>query len=58
MTVLYVLISTDPFGGATKSFLTLLQAVLKAGVNAIVVVPDTNGIYDTLREMGVKVIVV
>ena len=58
MTVLYVLISTDPFGGATKSFLTLLQGVLKAGVNAIVVVPDTNGIYDTLREMGVKVIVV
>ena len=58
MTVLYVLISTDPFGGATKSFMILLQGVLKAGVKAIVVVPDTNGIYDTLCGMGVKVIVV
>ena len=58
MTVLYVLISTDPFGGATKSFLILLQGVLKSGVNAIVVVPDTDGIYDTLCGMGVKVVVV
>lgn len=58
MTVLYVLISTDPFGGATKSFLLLLQGVLKSGVKAIVVVPDANGIYDTLCGMGVKVIVV
>lgn len=58
MTVLYVLISTDPFGGATKSFLLLLQGVLKSGVKAIVVVPDTNGIYDTLCKMGVKVVVV
>ena len=58
MTVLYVLISTDPFGGATKSFMLLLQGVLKSGVKAIVVVPDANGIYDTLCGMGVKVIVV
>lgn len=58
MTVLYILISTDPFGGATKSFLLLLQGILKSGVNAIVVVPDTNGIYSTLCDMGVKVVVV
>lgn len=58
MTVLYILISTDPFAGSTKSFLILLQGVLKSGVNAIVVVPDTDGIYDTLCRMGVKVVVV
>jgi glycosyltransferase involved in cell wall biosynthesis len=57
MTVLYILISTDPFGGATKSFLALLKGVTKAGVKAIVVVPDTNGIYNTLINMNVQVIV-
>ena len=58
MTVLYVLISTGPYGGATKSFMLLLKGVLKAGLNVIVVVPDTNGIYSTLCEMGIKVVVV
>lgn len=58
MTILYILISTDPFGGATKSFLVLLQGVLKAGVKAIVVVPDENGITSTLRHMGAEVIII
>lgn len=58
MTILYILISTDPFGGATKSFLVLLQGVLKAGIKAIVVVPDTNGITSTLHTMGAEVIII
>lgn len=58
MTVLYVLISTGLYGGANKSFLLLLKGALKAGINVIVAVPDTNDIYGVLRDMGVKVIVV
>ncbi|MBP5507148.1 MAG: glycosyltransferase, partial [Prevotella sp.] len=57
MTILYVLISTDPFGGATKSFMALLRGVMQAGIKPVVVVPDTNGIYDTLAGMGVRIIV-
>lgn len=58
MTVLYVLISTDYYGGATKSFMKLLKGVISAGINAMVVVPDTNGIYPILCKMGLKVFVV
>lgn len=57
MTILYTLFSTDPYAGSTKSFMILLRGVLAKGLKAIVVVPDTNGVYDTLREMGVEVIV-
>lgn len=57
MTILYILHSTDSAAGATKSFLLLLIGVLQAGYKAIVVVPERNGIYDTLLSMGVEVIV-
>lgn len=57
MTVLYILISTDPFGGATKSFMVLLHGVLKAGIKAIIVIPDNGGIYPVLCEMGAEVII-
>lgn len=57
MTILYVLISTDPLAGSTKSFLILLRGVMRAGINAVVVVPDTNGIYSVLNNMGARVIV-
>lgn len=58
MTILYILISTDPTGGATKSFLTLLRGVLASGNHAIVVLPDSSGICSTLRNLGVVVWVV
>ena len=58
MTVLYVLISTDPYSGSTKSFMILLKGVLKAGINVIVVSPDNKGIYPILCDMGVKVFIV
>lgn len=57
MTVLYVLISTDPYAGSTKSFLRLLTGVMHAGIKPVVVVPDTGGIYGTLTDMGAEVIV-
>lgn len=56
MNILYVLNSTYALGGATKSFLTLIEAVKKCGYMPIVVAPDENGIAITLRQMGVEVI--
>ena len=57
MTVLYVLISTDPYSGSTKSFLRLLKGVMQVGIKPVAVVPDTDGICGTLTDMGAKVIV-
>lgn len=58
MNILYVLNDTYLLGGATKSFLTLIESVLRKGHNPIVVTPDGKGVAATLRQMGVKVIVV
>lgn len=56
MKILYILNSTLPLGGATKSFLILLDGIIKKGFNPIVVVPDQNGIYEQLREKGIHTI--
>lgn len=58
MNILYVLNSTYALGGATKSFLTLIEAVRQQGHTPIVVAPDTEGVAITLQQMGVEVIVV
>lgn len=55
MKVLYVLTDTNVHSGATKSFITLLKGCLNNGIECTVVVPDDNGIYVTLKNMGVKV---
>ena len=58
MNILYVLNSTYALGGATKSFLTLIEAVRQQGHTPIVVAPDTDGVAKTLQQMGVEVIAV
>lgn len=55
--VLYVLSSTLEYGGASKSFLTMLKGLMEHGVNPIVVVPDNNGMYGTLAQMNLKLMV-
>ena len=56
MKILYILNSTLPLGGATKSFLILLDGIIKKGFSPIVVVPDENGIYGQLRQRGIHTI--
>lgn len=58
MTILYVLNDTYPLGGASKSFLTLVESVLRMGHTPIVVTPDKRGIAITLRQTGVEIIAV
>ncbi len=57
MRILYVLNSTDPSGGATKSFLNLLNFMRRQGAEIAVAVPETYGIYPMLKEMGIEVFV-
>lgn len=53
----YILHSTSLHGGATKSFLALLKEITGKGVEAVVVVPDKNGIYQELRNSNIDVLV-
>ena len=58
MNILYILHSTYPLGGASKSFLTLIKGVQEQGHTPIVVAPDEEGVAITLRQMGVEVITI
>lgn len=57
MRIAYVLHSTDPLAGATKAFLFLLKGLMAKGIIPFVIVPDKRGIYSTLEDMGVVVLV-
>ena len=55
MKIAFVLNSSDPFGGASKSFLLLLEGVVKAGHKAMVVLPDEGMLKNKIESLGVKV---
>lgn len=55
MKIAYILHSTSQHGGATKSFMALLQEITRQDNQVIVVVPDRNGIYKDLQNMNVDV---
>ena len=50
MNILYILHSTYPLGGASKSFLTLIKGVQEQGHTPIVVAPDKEGVAITLQQ--------
>lgn len=58
MKILYILSGTGTKGGATKSFLSMADAVAKNGNEIAVVVPNEEGVTSLLRERGWKVLVV
>lgn len=57
MKIIYILSGTNLLGGATKSFLNLLNYVVALGHKPIVVTPDRSGIYTVLRERGIETVV-
>lgn len=57
MKVLYILNSTNPMGGATKSFLAMLRGLKDKGVTPYVVVPDHGGVTETLNKEGITTLV-
>lgn len=58
MTILYILISSNAYGGASKSFLAMLKGVIQAGHRATVVVPSEGPICPLLRDMGAEIWVI
>ncbi len=57
MKVAYVLNSTDPLGGASKSFMSLLKGVIQQGHQAVVVLPDNGGLKSEIESLGVETVV-
>ena len=53
MRIAYILSATNPNGGATKAFLSLLQGLTKKGIEPLIVCPDKNGIYNDFITMGI-----
>lgn len=51
--VAYVLCATRANGGATKAFMSMLHGVMAKGIEPTVILPDKNGIYETLRAEGI-----
>lgn len=54
MKIVYVLSGTEINGGATKSFLNLLNGAIKDGCECLVICPRNNGIYTLLKDKGVE----
>lgn len=53
--VIYVLSSTSIHGGASKSFMVMLDRLRMLGVEAFVVLPNTEGLYQELKAQSVSV---
>ena len=56
MRILYVVSSTNLSGGATKSFLTLIDGLAAKGIEPHIVTPGTDGLYEVLRARGYAVL--
>lgn len=57
MNVAYILHSTNPYDGAWKAFLQMLEGLIDKGIKPILILPDKNGVYTFLQEKGIEVFV-
>ena len=53
MRIIYILSSTTPYGGASKSFLNLLEIMIQKGIIPLVIVPDNKSLCAQLDKLGV-----
>lgn len=57
MKIVYILNTTNLANGASKSFVAMLEGLMQMGIQPLVVIPDRNGLYHTLTNMGVTTVV-
>lgn len=57
MKIVYILHDTDEFGGANKSFMSLLRGLMKKGVEPLIVLPNNRGLTRKLNEEGIPTLV-
>lgn len=54
MKIAFVLNSSDPFGGASKSFMSLLRGLVEADIEAMVVLPSEGGLKQQVESLEVE----
>lgn len=57
MKIVYILNATTTTGGATKSFINMMDHMLSHGNEVLVVTPEADGIYLELKRRSVPVVV-
>lgn len=57
MKIAYILHDTDEFGGANKSFMSLLTGLMHRGVEPLVVLPNREGLTRILQDRGIPTLV-
>lgn len=57
LNVMYVVNSTYALGGASKSFVSMLDGLKDKGVHPIVVLPDREGLFQVLQSRGIECVV-
>lgn len=57
MKIAYILHDTDEFGGANKSFISLLTGLMHKGIEPLVVLPNSEGLTRRLQERGIPTLV-
>lgn len=57
MKIVYILHDTDEFGGANKSFMSLLRGLMNKNVEPLVVLPNDRGLTRKLNDEGIPTLV-
>ena len=53
MRILYIKSSTTVFGGGSKSFVNMLEGLMRLGVSPLVVFPAKDGLNKIFEERGI-----
>ncbi len=56
MKIVYILSGTGTLGGATKSFINMLNHIVECGNSVLVVTPNKDGIYTVLTNRGIPTV--
>lgn len=56
MKILFITSSTTVHGGGSKSFLQMLRGLMSYGIDPLVIVPNTQGLYYVLQQEGIACI--
>ncbi len=56
MKIAYVLHSSDPSGGASKSFMALLKGIIGYGHQVLAILPDDGALKEEIERLGAKTI--
>jgi glycosyltransferase involved in cell wall biosynthesis len=58
MKVIYILNSSDKFGGASKSFLSMLYGLIPKGIDPVVIIPVRGELCEKFEEFNIQYVII